>query len=50
MCIVCIISVFYNSLLKADYGYIAFFAMAIAGIVFKGERKNVKRIYKENDL
>lgn len=50
MCIVCIISVFYNSLLKADYGYIAFFAMAIAGIVFKGERKNVERVYKEKDL
>lgn len=43
MCLFCIISVFYNSLLKADYGYIAFFSIAIAGIIFKGEQQDVKR-------
>lgn len=33
--IVCIISIFYNSLLKADFGYIAFFALSISGINYK---------------
>lgn len=36
--IVCIISFFYNSLLKADFGYIAFFSLAISGIVYKEEK------------
>ena len=48
MTIICIISVFYNSLLKADYGYIAFFSLSISGIIFKEVKKEyVKRYNKK---
>lgn len=36
--IICIISIFYNSLLKADFGYLAFFSLAISAILWKEER------------
>lgn len=43
MSVACLLSFFYNSLLKADFGYIAFFAMAISGVVFKGEKTYVEK-------
>ena len=50
MGVICLISVIYNSLLKADYGYVAFFSLAISAIVFKGEKNYVKRNNKKISL
>ena len=35
MCIICFVMFFYNSLLKADFAYIAFLGLAIPTIMFK---------------
>lgn len=40
MCIICFVMFFYNSLLKADFAYIAFFALAIPTVMFK---ENIER-------
>lgn len=36
---VCLVSLFYNSLLKADFAYIAFFSLSISGIISKDSGK-----------
>ena len=50
MTIICLISFFYNSLLKADYGYIAYFSLAIIGLVIKFQNNDkANRIVYETE-
>ncbi|WP_342042986.1 hypothetical protein [Bacillus sp. OTU2372] len=48
MVVVCIVSIWYNALLKMDFGYIAFFALTLSGILMKDaifmKRKGVELI------
>ena len=40
MTVIAGVSFFYNSLLKADFGYIAFLAMAISGIMYRSQKSS----------